>query len=128
MRNYLIRRLLLIIPTLMLVTVIVFLLVRFVPGSAIELMAYQQIGESDVDVEVLIDQIKRDLGLDQPIWKQYLRWLGAWPRNDWGGNAVSSVGEVSVTQVDKVDGVAINARAEVFIERRLNGEGPLPKM
>ncbi len=82
MRAYLIRRLFLIIPTLFLVTIIVFLTVRFVPGSLIDLLASQQAGEATVDPEVIADQIRRDLGLDQPVWKQYLRWLGAWQQDD----------------------------------------------
>ena len=82
MRAYLIRRLFLIIPTLFLVTIIVFLTVRFVPGSLIDLLASQQAGEATVDPEVIAEQIRRDLGLDQPIWKQYLRWLGAWQQDD----------------------------------------------
>ncbi|MBL7166169.1 MAG: ABC transporter permease [Dehalococcoidales bacterium] len=82
MRAYLIRRLFLIIPTLFLVTIIVFLTVRFVPGSLIDLLASQQAGEATMDPEVIAEQIRRDLGLDQPVWKQYLRWLGAWQQDD----------------------------------------------
>jgi peptide/nickel transport system permease protein len=82
MRSYIIRRIALIIPTLLLVTIIVFLTVRFVPGSLIDLMASQQAGESDVTPEEVAEQIRHDLGLDQPIWKQYMSWLGAWPQED----------------------------------------------
>jgi peptide/nickel transport system permease protein len=82
MRAYIIRRIALIVPTILLVTIIVFLTVRFVPGSLIDLMASQQAGESDVSPEEVAEQIRHDLGLDQPIWKQYLRWLGAWPQED----------------------------------------------
>jgi peptide/nickel transport system permease protein len=82
MRAYIIRRIALIVPTILLVTIIVFLTVRFVPGSLIDLMASQQAGESDVSPEEVAEQIRHDLGLDQPIWTQYLRWLGAWPQED----------------------------------------------
>jgi len=82
MSSYVIRRLALIIPTLLLVTIIVFLTVRFVPGSLIDLMASQQVGEGEVSPEEIADQIRHDLGLDQPIWKQYMRWLGAWQHED----------------------------------------------
>jgi len=82
MRAYIIRRIALIIPTLLFVTIIVFLTVRFVPGSLIDLMASQAVGESDVSPEEIADQIRHDLGLDQPVWKQYLRWLGAWEQED----------------------------------------------
>jgi peptide/nickel transport system permease protein len=82
MRTYIIRRLLRLLPTILLVTIIVFLTVRFVPGSLIDLLASQQAGEAAVDPEEIADQIRRDLGLDQPVWKQYLRWLGAWQQDD----------------------------------------------
>src|SRR3990172_6034821 len=80
MRAYLTRRLLLTIPTLLLVTIIVFMLVRFIPGSVLDMMIadMQGTGEEFKDVEGL----KRLLGLDQPIPVQYGRWLGVWPQND----------------------------------------------
>jgi len=82
MRAYIIRRLLLMIPTLLLVTIIVFLLVRFIPGSLIDLMASQQVGETMVSPEEIAEQIRHDLGLDIPVGQQYLRWLGAWQQED----------------------------------------------
>jgi len=82
MRAYIIRRLLLMIPTLLLVTIIVFLTVRFIPGSLIDLMASQQMGETMVSPEEIAEQIRHDLGLDIPVGKQYLRWLGAWQQED----------------------------------------------
>ena len=104
MRTYIIRRLLLIIPTLLLVTIIVFLLVRFIPGSAINMMAAQRIGESEMTIEELADQIRHDLGMDQAIWKEYLRWLGAWPKTSWGWSAESSVSDLSMKQMQTADG------------------------
>ncbi len=74
MRAYITRRLLLLIPTLLIVTIIVFCAVRFVPGSVIELMA-AQIGEAE-NMEEAIQSIKHGLGLDVPIYVQYGRWLG----------------------------------------------------
>ena len=44
MRAYIIRRLLLIIPTLFLLTIIVFLSVRFIPGDVIDLMVARMMG------------------------------------------------------------------------------------
>jgi peptide/nickel transport system permease protein len=74
MRAYVGRRLLLMIPSLILVSMIVFGLIRFIPGSVIDQiladMTYQ-VGERD------INQIKEALGLDVPVHVQYVRWLGA---------------------------------------------------
>ena len=82
MTNYIIRRLLLFIPTLLLVTIIVFCAVRFVPGNVIELMAAET-GEAE-DIEASIELIKHRLGLDVPIYVQYGRWLGGICRGDLG--------------------------------------------
>ena len=82
MANYIIRRLILFIPTLLLVTMIVFCAVRFVPGSVIELMAAET-GEAE-DLEASIELIEHRLGLDVPIYVQYGRWLGGILRGDLG--------------------------------------------
>ena len=72
MRAYVIRRLLLIIPTLLILSVIVFLLVRFIPGDVIDVMQQEMNVWGDIDREGL----ERALGLDLPIHVQYGRWLG----------------------------------------------------
>lgn len=82
MRAYIIRRLLLFIPTLLIVTLIVFSAVRFIPGNVIEMMAAQS-GEAE-NVEATIQTIKHNLGLDVPIHIQYFRWLGNVFRGDLG--------------------------------------------
>jgi len=79
MRAYLIRRLLLIIPTLFIVTVIVFMLVRFIPGDVLELMVAEWTTEGSSDIQD-VDDLRKTLGLDQPIPIQYGRWLGVWPQ------------------------------------------------
>ena len=74
MRAYIIRRLLLIIPTLFILTILVFLSVRFIPGDIIDVMVgriqYQVMG--GIDREAL----ERRLGLDVPVYVQYGRWIG----------------------------------------------------
>ena len=82
MRTYLIRRLLLIIPTLFILTIMVFVTVRLIPGDVIDTMVaemgpgFQSAG--DVDREVL----ERMLGLDVPVYVQYGRWIGVLPTPD----------------------------------------------
>ena len=81
MRAYLIRRVLLTIPTLILATMIVFLMVRFIPGSALDMMIAEMSatsGEEFKDVEGL----KHALGLDVSVPIQYGRWVGLWPNAD----------------------------------------------
>ncbi len=82
MRAYVIRRLLLIIPTLVLVTILVFMTVRFIPGSVIDLMVAEMSMEASLGQQISESYIKQSLGLDQPIHVQYLRWLGVMPQKD----------------------------------------------
>ena len=70
MKAYVIRRLLLMIPTLFILTVIVFLTVRFIPGDAIDTMMLR-LELFDIDREDLL----RSLGLDVPVHVQYGRWI-----------------------------------------------------
>ena len=72
MRAYLIRRLLLVIPTLFILSILVFLSVRFIPGDVIDVMQGRLGGMGRVDREAL----EQMLGLDQPVYVQYGRWLG----------------------------------------------------
>ncbi|MFC1977784.1 ABC transporter permease [Chloroflexota bacterium] len=84
MSSYVIRRLLLIIPTLVLVTLIVFFSVRFIPGDVIDLMMAEMIGEeaTSVDIELTEQQLREQLGLDVPVHIQYGRWVGILPKKD----------------------------------------------
>ena len=78
MRAYLIRRILLIIPTLFLVTVIVFMLVRFIPGDVLDLMLAEWMTEGSSDIQD-VEDLRAALGLDQALPIQYGRWLGIVP-------------------------------------------------
>ena len=73
MRAYIIRRVLLLIPTFLLLTILVFLSVRFIPGDVIDRMVSDMEAYlGDIDREAL----ERMLGLDQPVYVQYGRWMG----------------------------------------------------
>ena len=74
MKAYVIRRLLLLIPTWILVTMIVFLLVRFIPGDVIDVMISQVSGGMSLQVDR--EELLKMLGLDQPVYVQYGRWVG----------------------------------------------------
>ena len=91
MRNYVIRRLLLIAPTLFIVSVLVFLSVRFIPGDVIDIMLSHTRG-AFIDREAL----EKHLGLDKPVVVQYGDWIyGIITRGDlgtslYGGHSVTS--------------------------------------
>jgi peptide/nickel transport system permease protein len=81
---YTIRRLLLIIPTLFIVTIIVFSIVRLIPGDVVEIMATEYEFSAGLDVNA----IRHALGLDMPIHIQYGRWLGFLPTPGAGFSGV----------------------------------------
>jgi peptide/nickel transport system permease protein len=85
MRAYLIRRLLLIIPTLFILSILVFLSVRFIPGDAIDVMVGMLVSEEYLGGAWEIDReaLERMLGLDVPVYVQYGRWIGVLPTPDW---------------------------------------------
>jgi peptide/nickel transport system permease protein len=78
MLQHILRRLLAIIPVLLLVSATVFSLIHLTPGDPAEIMA----GEAR-DPEVVAG-LRRDLGLDKPIHVQYAIWLGRAARGDLG--------------------------------------------
>ncbi len=83
MRAYIIRRLLLVAPTLLAVTIAVFMTVRIIPGSAIDQMIAEMVsGGGDADVAAMRVYLMHELGLDQPIHIQYFRWLGVAKQDD----------------------------------------------
>lgn len=78
MTRFLARRLLQMIPVLFFVSVIIFVLINLVPGDAARLF----LGE-EAPPEALAS-LRRELGLDQPLYIQYLRWVGGMMRGDFG--------------------------------------------
>ena len=93
MGAYIIRRLLLLIPTLFLLTLIVFLLVRLMPGNVVDIIVQEILGltygdpgmggtRGAVGVEIDRAAIEHRLGLDVPVHVQYGRWIGVLPAPD----------------------------------------------
>ena len=76
MRTYIIRRVLLLIPTFLLLTLLVFLSVRFLPGDVIDFMMARLGQEVGGRAHLDRERIERMLGLDVPAPVQYARWLG----------------------------------------------------
>ena len=72
MKAYIIRRLLLSIPTLLILTIIVFLLVRFIPGDVIDVMTRRL---EFLGMTVDREAVEVMLGLDVPVYVQYGRWM-----------------------------------------------------
>ena len=92
MRDYFIRRMLLIPPTLLGISVLVFAITRLAPGGPLEqaMMQMQQVsqdggggqgmGSDQALSQEQLEQMKRLYGFDKPHWEAYLIWLGVMPR------------------------------------------------
>ncbi len=74
MIQYIIRRMLLVIPTIFIVSIVVFVSVRFLPGDIVELMLAEQGGL--LRGTKAREHVEELLGLDVPAHVQYLRWVG----------------------------------------------------
>src|SRR5581483_771519 len=81
MARYIVKRLLLMIPTLVGVAVIIFLLMRVEPGDVVEL---RFAGESSFASKETLDLERKRLGLDKPLFKQFVEWMGGIARLDFG--------------------------------------------
>jgi peptide/nickel transport system permease protein len=84
MRAYVIRRVLLIFPTLVLLTIIVFLSVRFIPGDVIDMIVAEVNIEGAMSHEEAREMIRKELGLDTPIPEQYWKWVTNAVQGDLG--------------------------------------------
>jgi ABC-type dipeptide/oligopeptide/nickel transport system permease component len=79
--KYVLKRLLQLVPVLFFVSLFVFLIIHFIPGDPVEVM----LGEDDaVASQELYDALRKRLGLDAPIYIQYLRWMGNVLRGNLG--------------------------------------------
>jgi peptide/nickel transport system permease protein len=72
MRNYIVKRILLAIPTLLIVSIVVFFVIRLIPGKIVDMMAVDQGTLTEMDRT----KIEQSLGLDKPFVTQYGIWLG----------------------------------------------------
>jgi peptide/nickel transport system permease protein len=81
MAKYIVKRLLLMIPTLLGVAVLIFFLMRVVPGDIVEL---RFAGESAFAQKENLDKERARLGLDRPLWEQFVTWMLGIVRLDFG--------------------------------------------
>lgn len=84
MNQYVARRVLLFVPSLIGASILIFVLLRLVPGDIAEIIVYQAGAESATIQQKQIQEIRAELGLDRPIVVQYLAWLGNALRGDFG--------------------------------------------
>jgi peptide/nickel transport system permease protein len=92
MASYILKRLLAMIPTLLGVAILIFLLLRVVPGDVVE--ARYLTGEGQFTSTELMAAERKKLGLDQPLYRQFASWMSGLVRLDfgtsmWTGNPIT---------------------------------------
>ena len=93
LRQYFFKRLLVAVPSLLIASVIVFSLARFIPGDVVTLMMEENQYAQD------LEEMRAKLGLDRPVHVQYLDWIGRVVRGDLGQSLYTGrpvLGELAV--------------------------------
>jgi peptide/nickel transport system permease protein len=83
MRVYILKRLLLIIPTVLMITLVVFVMMRSIPGDPVVAL----LGDAYTEEDAV--RVREGYGLDRPVIVQYLIWLGKLVQGDWGASILS---------------------------------------
>jgi len=78
LRRYIVKRLFIAIPSLLIASVVVFALPRLIPGDAVQLMLEEKAYAKD------IEELRAKLGLNRPLHVQYVEWAGRAVRGDLG--------------------------------------------
>jgi len=84
--NYILRRLLIALPSLLGISVVLFTVLALAPGDPFEELATNP----NVPPEVRL-ALRAQFGLDDPVWQRYLHWLAAMLKGDWGFSFVSRI-------------------------------------
>ena len=80
MGKYILNRLIVVIPVLIIVSVIVFSLIHLIPGSPVDFI-FAEVPMSTPEMRL---ELEKSLGLDKPIYEQYFTWMGKVLRGDFG--------------------------------------------
>src|SRR5205814_1370581 len=83
MRTYILKRLVEIVPTILMITLVVFVMMRSIPGDPVVALLGDAYTEDDAV------RIRQEYGLDKPIVLQYVIWLGKLIQGDWGTSILS---------------------------------------
>lgn len=84
MLEFLIRRLLLLIPTVILISIISFVIIQLPPGDFLTSYIITLESQGQLVDQALIDSLKQQYGLDQPMYIQYIKWVGGMLHGDFG--------------------------------------------
>jgi peptide/nickel transport system permease protein len=85
MLQYIVRRILFMIPTLFAISIISFVIIQLPPGDFLTSYMAQLRQEGDIVDQTQLDSLRERYGLGQPVYVQYAKWMwGILTRGDWG--------------------------------------------
>ena len=84
MLRYVARRILLMIPTLFIISAIVYFIIDLPPGDCVTSQIDELLARGDPDAMRRADELRQMYGLDLPLWERYLHWVGGVFRWDFG--------------------------------------------
>jgi peptide/nickel transport system permease protein len=84
MLSYVARRVAALIPTFILVSIVTFIIIQLPPGDFFTTLQAEIAETGGGQDKEVIKQLEKIYGLDQPVWKQYLKWISGFPRLDFG--------------------------------------------
>ena len=108
MRAYVLGRLVSAVPVLFGVSVVIFLLMKLIPGDAAQVLAGPSATREEVEL------IREDLGLNEPLYVQYGKWLARAVRGDLG-RSIELRAPVTVMVLERFKNTAILAGASMFL-------------
>ncbi len=84
MLTYIVRRISLMIPTLIFISMISFVIIQLPPGDWVTNLAVQLRSQGGAASMEALQALRDRYGLDEPVYKQYLMWVAGFPRGDFG--------------------------------------------
>lgn len=84
MLTFIMNRVVLMIPTLIVISIVSFILIQLPPGDYLTAYIAQLSSTGETVDEALIESLKKRYGLDQPMYVQYAKWIWGFMRGDFG--------------------------------------------
>ena len=84
MLKFIVRRVLLMIPTLFIISALVYFIIDLPPGDCVTSQVDELLARGDADALQRADELRQLYGLNEPLWQRYLEWVGGIFRWDFG--------------------------------------------
>ena len=84
MLRYVAKRVLIMIPTVLVISALVFFIINLPPGDCVTAQIDELLSQGDPDAAAKAEQLRRDYGLDKPVWLQYVSWVWGIFGGDFG--------------------------------------------